>query len=143
MTVAFTNCAAMRNLVTGRVVPQPAAQVIAKRLAPDLGMGLDLGMGPDPGMGSDRGTGPDKGRAGDSNVAASAAMFEPFFGPRAAPHLTAREQRPLDVRELVRRGDVDADAAGDDVGVPARIRGHDPQASSMTPWLISRSAAPW
>jgi hypothetical protein len=55
----------MRNLVT-------AAQVTAKLL------GLDLGMGPDLGMGSDLGMGPDKRRAGDSNVAASAAMFESF-----------------------------------------------------------------
>jgi hypothetical protein len=60
VTIAFANCAAMRNLVTGRVVPQPAAQVTAKPL------GLDLGMGPDLGMGSDLEMGPDKGRAGDS-----------------------------------------------------------------------------
>jgi hypothetical protein len=31
-------------------------------------------------MGSDLEMGPDKGRAGDSNVAASAAMFKPFSG---------------------------------------------------------------
>jgi hypothetical protein len=43
----------MRNLDTGRVVPQPAAQVIAS-LGPDLGMVLDPEVGPD------------KGRAGDS-----------------------------------------------------------------------------
>ena len=77
MTVAFANCAAMRNLVTGRVVPQPA-----KPLGPDLGMGpdkgSDLGMGAV--KGSDLGAGAVKRRAGDSNVAASAAMFEPFSG---------------------------------------------------------------
>ena len=76
MTIAFANCAAMRNLVTGRVVPQPAAQVTAKPLGPELG--------PDLGMGSDLGMGPDKGRAGDSNVAASAAMFE--VKPKLAAH---------------------------------------------------------
>jgi hypothetical protein len=62
----------MRNLVMGRVVPQPAAQVTAKPLGPDLGMGSDLGMGTD------------KRRADDSNVAASAAMFE--VKPKLAAH---------------------------------------------------------
>ena len=78
MTIAFANCAAMRNLVTGRVVPQPAAQVTAKPLGPDLEMGPDLGMGSDLGMGTD------KRRADDSNVAASAAMFE--VKPKLAAH---------------------------------------------------------
>ena len=76
MTVAFKNCEAMRNLVTGRAVPQPTLQVTAKPLGLDLGMepelGLeqDLGLEPDQGMEPDLGMGPDKGRAGDSNVAA-------------------------------------------------------------------------
>jgi hypothetical protein len=72
VTIAFANCAAMRNLVTGRVVPQPAAQVTAKPLGPDLGTGPDLG--------SDLGMGPDKGRAGDSNVAARASLLQFVVG---------------------------------------------------------------
>jgi hypothetical protein len=69
----------MRNLVMGRVAPQP---VTAKPLGPALEMEMesDLGMGPDLGMGSDLGVEADKRRAGDSNVAASAATFEPFSG---------------------------------------------------------------
>jgi len=64
VTVAFTNCEATRNLVSGKVVPQPAVQVTAKPLGPDLGMGADKGMGSDLEMGAD------KRRAGDSNVTA-------------------------------------------------------------------------
>ena len=76
----------MRNLVTGRVVPQPAAQVPAKPLGPGLGSDLGAGVvkGSDLGTGavkgSDLGAGAVKGRAGDSNVAASAAMFAPISG---------------------------------------------------------------
>lgn len=82
MTVALTYCAGLRNVVTGRVVPQPAA------LGPDLGsdlgtgavegMGSDLGAGGVAGMASDPGAGAVGRGAGDSNVAACAAMFEPF-----------------------------------------------------------------
>jgi hypothetical protein len=53
VTIAFANCGAMRNLVTGRVMPQPSAQT-AKRLGSDLGMGQDLEMGSDLGMGADK-----------------------------------------------------------------------------------------
>ena len=80
MTIALANCA-MRKLVTGRVVPQPAAP---KPLGPDQGSGAvkgmqsDLGMGAVKGTGSDLGMGAVKRRDGDSNVAAGAAMFEPF-----------------------------------------------------------------
>ena len=75
MTIAIANCAncaTMRNLVPEGVMPQP--------LRPDLGTGAVKGRGSDPvkGMGSDLGAGAVKRRAGDSNVAASAAMFEPF-----------------------------------------------------------------
>jgi len=59
----------VRNLVPGRVVPPPAAP---KPLGPDLGTGAVKVMG------SDLGVGAVKGRAGDSNVTASAAMFESF-----------------------------------------------------------------
>jgi hypothetical protein len=41
-------------------------------------MGSDLGTGAVKGMGSDLGAGAVKGEAVDSNVAASAAMLEPF-----------------------------------------------------------------
>ena len=83
MTVAFTNCEAMRNLVTVRVVPQSAPQVTAKPPGPDLGMGsdrewADQGMGPDQEMaldpGLDRGMEADKARAGASNVAGLATV---------------------------------------------------------------------
>ena len=60
----------MRKLVPGRVVLQPAT-------APKL-LGLDLGMWAIKVMGPGLGAEAVKGRAGDSNVAASAAMFEPF-----------------------------------------------------------------
>jgi len=40
----------MRNLVTGKVLPQPTTQA-AKPLAPDLAMGSEPGT--EPGMGSD------------------------------------------------------------------------------------------
>jgi hypothetical protein len=70
------------------MVPQPAVQVPAKPLGPDLGtgavkgiMGTHLGSGTVKEMGSDPGAGAVEGRAGgDRNVAASAAMFEPFSG---------------------------------------------------------------
>ena len=69
VTIAFANFAAMRNLVTGQAVPQAAAQVTAKPLGPDLGMGQDrgsdLGMGAVKVMGSDLGAGAAKERAGD------------------------------------------------------------------------------
>ena len=68
MTVAFKNCEAMRNLVTGRAVPQPTLQVTAKPLGLDLGMEPELGLEPDQGMEPDLGMGPDKERAGDSNA---------------------------------------------------------------------------
>jgi hypothetical protein len=67
----------MRKLVPGKLVPQPS-----KPLGPDLGTGAvkgsDLGTGAV--KGSDLETGAVKRRAGDSNVAASAAMVEPFSG---------------------------------------------------------------
>jgi hypothetical protein len=72
VTIAFAICAAMRNLVPGRVVPQPAAQVRAKPLGPDLGSDLGTGAvkGSDLGTGavkgSDLGAGAVKGRADDS-----------------------------------------------------------------------------
>ncbi len=72
MTIALRNCAAMRKLVSGKVVPQP------KRLGPDLGS--DLGTGAVEVMESDLEAGAVKGGAGDSNVAASPAMFKPFPG---------------------------------------------------------------
>ena len=74
MTVAFKNCEAMRNLVTGRAVPQPTLQVTAKPLGldlgvePELGLEPDLGSEPGQGMEPDLGMGPDKERAGDSNA---------------------------------------------------------------------------
>ena len=84
VTIAIANCAATRNLVTGRMVPQPAAQVSAKPLGPDVEMESDLGMGPD------------KRRAGDSNVAASAAMFEPFSGCKRKRQMHANQHPVLD-----------------------------------------------
>ena len=53
MTVAFTNCEAMRNLVTVRVVPQSAPQVTAKL----SGTGPGNGVGPN-GAGPGNGDGP-------------------------------------------------------------------------------------
>ena len=55
MTVAFKNCEAMRNLVTGRAVPQATLQVTAKPLGLDLGMEPELGLEPD--LGSEPGQG--------------------------------------------------------------------------------------
>jgi hypothetical protein len=65
MTIAFANRVAMRRLALGRVMPQPAAQVRAKPLAPDLET--------DPGteMGSDLGAAVVEGTDGDSDVAAT------------------------------------------------------------------------
>ena len=80
MTVAFTNCEATGNLVTGKVAPQLAVTV--KPLGSDLGTGSDVGVGSDLEMGAD------KGRAGDSNVAAGAAGVRGLS--RSA---TAHEQR--------------------------------------------------
>src|SRR5262245_106204 len=57
VTIALASCAAMRNLVPGRLVHQPATP---KSLGPDLG------SGPVKVMGSDLGTGAVKPRAGDS-----------------------------------------------------------------------------
>jgi hypothetical protein len=50
VTVAFANCAAMCNLVLGRVVSRPAQ---AKALGSDLGTGEDLEMGSGLGTGED------------------------------------------------------------------------------------------
>ena len=66
----------MRKLVPGRVMSQPATA--PKLLGLDLG--TDLGMWAIKVMGPGLEAGPVKGRAGDSNVAASAAMFAPISG---------------------------------------------------------------
>jgi len=63
-------------------------------MGPDLEMGPDLGMGPD--KGSDLGTGAVKRRAGDSNVAASAAMFEPFSGCKTKRQMHVNQHPVLD-----------------------------------------------
>jgi hypothetical protein len=59
----------MRNLVSGRLAPQPTAQVTAKPLESDLGTAAaepEMALGPE--------TGADKQRAVDSR---SQQMFEP------------------------------------------------------------------
>ena len=66
VTGVFANSAAMRNLVPGRVVAQPAVQVTANSLGAELGS--DLGTGADKGTVSDLGAGAAKGRAGDSRL---------------------------------------------------------------------------
>jgi hypothetical protein len=58
MTIAQTNCAALRKLVTGKVAPQP------KRRRP----GSDLGTGAVAVMGSDLEAAAVKERVGDSTV---------------------------------------------------------------------------
>ena len=87
----------MRNLVTGRAVPQPTPQVTAKPLGPDLGMESELGMQPDLGMEPDLGMGPDKGRAGDSNAGLATVKADghdgllPVLVWRCAPSPTERQ----------------------------------------------------
>src|ERR1041384_429624 len=88
--IARASCAAMRNLVTGRVTPQPATRVTAKPPGPALGMGMDLGTGLEQGMGSDLGVGADNRRVGDSTVVANAATFEPFSRPIAFERLESQ-----------------------------------------------------
>jgi hypothetical protein len=87
------------------MVPQPAAQVLARPLGPDLETGADKGMGTLLGsgtvketgthlgsgtakeMGSDLGAGAVEERAGgDRNVAAGTATFEPFSGLSRGAH---------------------------------------------------------